>query len=55
MNKVLSKIATDEKLSKAVIIGGVALSVVSNIVIFVGVYYSGIRKGVMAMQVEVEE
>lgn len=55
MNKVLSRIATDEKLSKAVIMSGTALSIVSNLIIFVGVYYSGIRKGVIAMQVEVED
>lgn len=52
MNKVLSKIANDRKLSTAVILGGTTLSIVSNIIIFVGVYYSGIRKGVMTMEVD---
>lgn len=55
MNKVLSKIANDEKLARCVIACGTALSIVSNIVIFVGVYYSGIRKGITVMQVEADD
>lgn len=55
MNKVLSKIANDEKLSMAVIAGGITLSIISNFAVFVGVYYSGVRKGVEVMTVEVDD
>ena len=55
MNKILSNIANDKKLSTAVIACGTALSIVSHIVIFLGVYYSGVRKGVTVMQVDADE
>lgn len=54
MNKILSKIANDKKLSALVVLGGLTLSAVSNIALVVGVYYSGVRKGVEVMTVEVE-
>ncbi len=55
MNKILSKIANDKKLSTLVVLGGFALSAVSNIAIVAGIYYSGVRKGVEVMTVEVDE
>jgi len=55
MNKILSKIANDKKLSALVVLGGLTLSAVSNIALIVGVYYSGVRKGVEVMTVEVDD
>lgn len=55
MNKALSKIANDKKVAWGVIGIGAALSVISNIVIFAGVYYTGVHKGVEVMTVEVDE
>ena len=52
MNKLLTKIVNDKKLSKCVVGTGIALSILSNVVIFVGVYYSGLRKGVELMDEE---
>ena len=46
VNKVLSKLANNEKLAKGVVGGGVLLSTISNLVIFAGVYYLALRKGV---------
>lgn len=45
MNKLLTKLVNDEKLAKSVILGGVALQTISNLIIFVGVYYTAVRKG----------
>lgn len=55
MNKALSKIANDRKLAGAVIGVGVLLSMLSNAIIFAGVYYTGVHKGVEVMTVEVDE
>lgn len=46
MNKLLTKIANDAMLSKGVIFTGLALSIASNVITFVGVYYTALRKGV---------
>ena len=46
VNKVLSSLANNKKLAKSVIGGGILLSAVSDIIIFAGVYYLAIRKGV---------
>ena len=46
MNKLLTKIANNAMLSKSVIFTGLAMSAISNVVIFVGVYYTALRKGV---------
>lgn len=45
MNKLFTKLVNNTKLAKGVIVGGVALSTISNLVIFAGVYYMAIRKG----------
>ena len=55
MNKALSKIANDRRLALGVIGIGAALSLISNIIIFAGVYYTGVAKGVEVMTVEVDE
>lgn len=46
MNKLLTKIANNAMLSKSVIFTGLAMSAISNVAIFVGVYYTALRKGV---------
>lgn len=46
MNKLLTKIANDAMLSKGVIFTGLALSIAGNVITFVGVYYTALRKGV---------
>ena len=55
MNKLLSKIATEKKLARSVTAGGFALSVLANTIIFVGVYYLGVHKGVEAYQIDIDE
>ena len=54
-NKALSAIANDKRLSGAVVVTGAALSIISNIAVFIGVYYLGVHKGVEVMEVEVDE
>ena len=46
MNKLLSEIANNEKMAKGVVAAGIALNTVANLMIFVGVYYTALRKGV---------
>lgn len=46
VNKVLTNLANNKKLAKGVIGGGIVLSALSDIIIFAGVYYLAIRKGV---------
>ena len=55
MNKLLTKIANDEKLAKGVVLTGIALSVFTNIVIFTGVFYTGLHKGFEIAQIDIEE
>ena len=43
MNKILSKIANDKKLSALVVLGGLTLSAVSNIALVIGVYRLSFR------------
>lgn len=55
MNKLLSKIANDEKLAKGVVAAGITLNTIANLMIFVGVYYTALRKGVELKQAYIDE
>lgn len=46
VNKILGNLANNKSLAKGVIGTGVVISTLSNIVIFAGVYYLALRKGV---------
>ena len=46
MNKLLTKLANDSRLTKGVVGAGLAMSIISNVIIFVGVYYTALNKGV---------
>ena len=46
MSKLLTKIANDTKLQKATVFTGFALATISNILVYVGLYYSALKKGV---------
>lgn len=45
MNKLLTKMVNNEALSKGVVLTGLAMSIVSNVVVFVGVYYTALHRG----------
>lgn len=45
MNKLLTKIANDDKLGKSIVLGGLALSTISNVLIFTGLFYSALGRG----------
>ena len=45
MNKLLMKLANDERISKGVVLTGMAMSIVSNVIVFVGVYYTALHRG----------
>lgn len=45
MNKFLTKLVNDEHLSMGVVATGLAMSIVSNVIVFVGVYYTALHKG----------
>ena len=47
MNKLLTSLANDRKKSTGIIVLGFALSTISNILIFTGVYYAALNKGAM--------
>jgi hypothetical protein len=55
MNKLLTKIANNEKLAKGVVFVGMAMAVVSNVIVFTGVFYTGLHKGFEIGQIEIEE
>jgi hypothetical protein len=46
MNKLLTKIVNDSKLQKVILGTGFTLATLSNLLIYVGVYYSALKKGV---------
>ena len=46
VNNILSKLANEDKISKSVIVFGAGISVISNILIFTGVYCLALRRGV---------
>lgn len=46
MNKFLTKLVNNDKLSMGVVGAGLAMSIVSNVIVFVGVYYTALHKGV---------
>lgn len=46
MNKLLSNLANNEKLSTAVMLTGLGLSIAGNALMYIGVYYLALRKGV---------
>ena len=46
MNKLLTKIANNSKLQRATVLSGCALATISNVMVFVGVYYIALKKGV---------
>ena len=46
MNKLLTKVANSSKLQKATVLSGCALATISNVLVFVGVYYIALKKGV---------
>lgn len=46
MNKLLTKIANSSKLQKATVLSGCTLATISNVLVFVGVYYIALKKGV---------
>ena len=46
MNKLLMKIANDNKLSVGILVAGAALSVVSQVLAYTGLYYTALHRGV---------
>lgn len=55
MNKLLSKIANDGRFAKGVVAAGICLNTIANMMIFVGVYYTALRKGVELQEAWVEQ
>ena len=55
MNKLLSRIANDEKMAKGVVAAGIALNTIANLMVFVGVYYTALRKGVELKEAWIDE
>ena len=45
MNKLLTMLVNDKKLTKGVVATSIAVSVISHIAIFTGVYFLGVNKG----------
>lgn len=45
MNQLLTRLVNDRKLTKGVVATSIAVSVISHIVIFTGVYFLGVGKG----------
>lgn len=50
INKVLTKVANDKRMSNGLILAGFAFSTISNILMFTGVYYLALHKGVELME-----
>ena len=49
MKQMLTKLANNDKLSMGMIFSGIALSIVSNIIVFTGIYYTALGRGVCLM------
>ena len=45
MNKLLTKIANNSRLSTGIVMTGCALATISNILIFTGVFYTALNRG----------
>lgn len=45
MNKLLTKIANDSRLSTGIVMTGCLLATISNVLIFTGVFYSALNRG----------
>ena len=45
MNKLLTELVNNKKLTKSVVATSIALSVISHVVIFTGVFFLGVNKG----------
>lgn len=54
MNKLLTKIANDSRLSTGIVMAGCALATISNVLIFTGVFYSALNRGFILGQETVE-
>lgn len=55
MKNALTKLANDYRLSDATLFVGLGLSIVGNILVFTGVYYTALHRGVQLRDAYYEE